>query len=223
MSSYRRTGSPVRSRVAVVTGGVAVLTAAVGAVFAVPALAATPAEVAAATSAPVAGTPCTAAASACVDVNKRKAWLIKAGKVVRGPVTIATGGKGEETPTGDVFRVYRKDKAHTTAEFKLPNGKPAPMPDSVFFEDGGIAFHAGDPKRASAGCVHLGLTDAEAFYNFLQIGDHVQVKDGPVAAPGPGAASASKSDKHDDGDNDDDDSGDDGDSHHHHGDDDDDD
>jgi hypothetical protein len=52
----------------------------------------------------------------------------------------------------------------------------------VFFEDGGIAFHAGDPHKASAGCVHLNLADAIAFFNFLKVGDHVQVKDGPVSS-----------------------------------------
>ena len=165
-------------RVAVVAGGVLVLSGVIGALVAVPAVAATPAQAAAAGAARVAGTPCTVAASACVDLRAQRAWLIKNGTVVRGPVPIATGGPGEVTPTGDVFRVYRKDKHHTTAEFKLPNGQPAPMPYSVFFEDGGIAFHAGDPHKASAGCVHLNWADAVAFYNFLQIGDHVQVQDG---------------------------------------------
>ena len=202
MSRFRHAG---RRRVAVVSGAVA-LTGAVSVFFAIPALALTPAEIAATTSAKVAGTPCTAAAAACVDVNKRKAWLIKNGKILRGPVTIATGGPGEETPTGNVFRVYRKDKDHTTAEFKLPNGKPAPMPYSVFFEDGGIAFHAGDPKRASAGCVHLSMADAQAFFNTLQIGDHVQVMDGPKAAPAP---SANSDDNNGDDNGDDDDNSDD--------------
>lgn len=150
--------------------------------FASPALAETAAEIQARTSPNVAGTPCTAAAAACVDVNKKQAWLIKNGKVVRGPVVIATGGSGKDTPTGDVFRVYRKQADYKSQEFKLPNGQPAPMPNAVFFEDGGIAFHAGSPQRASAGCVHLGAADALAFYNFLNIGDHVQVMDGPVAA-----------------------------------------
>jgi hypothetical protein len=80
------------------------------------------------------------------------------------------------------------------------------MPDSVFFEDGGIAFHAGDPKRASAGCVHLNLADAEAFYNTLQIGDHVQVMDGPKAAPDPSGSQASSGDDNSDDDNSDDNS-----------------
>jgi lipoprotein-anchoring transpeptidase ErfK/SrfK len=124
-------------------------------------------------------------------------------------VAIATGGKGEDTPTGDVFRVYRKDKAHTSTEFPLKNGQPAPMPDSVFFEDGGIAFHAGAPSRASAGCVHLGPADALAFFNFLQIGDHVQVKDGPVAAPDPTVTPATNGDDNNGSDDNSDDNSDD--------------
>lgn len=159
------------------------LVGAVSLLFAAPALAESAAEIEARTSPKVVGTPCTAAAAACVDVNKKQAWLIKNGKVVRGPVAIATGGSGKDTPTGDVFRVYRKQADYKSQEFKLPNGQPAPMPNAVFFEDGGIAFHAGSPQRASAGCVHLGVADAQAFYNFLNIGDHVQVMDGPVAAP----------------------------------------
>ena len=49
------------------------------------------------------------------------------------------------------------------------------MPWSVFFADGGIAFHSGDPKRASAGCIHLAPADAQAWFENLQIGDQVQV------------------------------------------------
>ena len=163
--------------------------------FAVPAAAATPAEIAAQTSPPVAGTPCTSAARACVDIDAHKAWLINNGVVVRGPVRVDTGGRGEDTPTGDVFRVYRKDKDFKSTEFPLPNGQPAPMPYSVFFEDGGIAFHAGDPSRASAGCVHLAPADAQAFYDFLQIGDHVQVKDGPVSSDDIAKAASDKGDE----------------------------
>ena len=154
------------------------------------------------TAGTVAGTPCTATAAACVDVENKQAWLIKDGKVMRGPVAIATGGAGKETPTGNVFRVYRKDAAFKSNEFKLPNGQPAPMPNAVFFEDGGIAFHAGSPQRASAGCVHLGLADSLAFFNFLNIGDQVQVMNGPVAAsddisPASADASAPKDDSND--------------------------
>jgi hypothetical protein len=131
---------------------------------------------AAAPDALVAGTPCTALARACVDLDQQKAWLIQNGKVIRGPVAVASGGAGQATPTGDSFRVYRKDKDHKSQEYKLPNGQPAPMPWSVFFADGGIAFHSGDPNKSSGGCIHLSPADAVAFFNNLQLGDHVQVR-----------------------------------------------
>ncbi|RZT85612.1 lipoprotein-anchoring transpeptidase ErfK/SrfK [Pseudonocardia sediminis] len=121
------------------------------------------------------GTPCSTAARACVDLESQRAWLIRDGKVVRGPVGIASGGAEQETPIGHSFRVYRKSKDHVSGEFKGPDGQPAKMPYSVFFADGGVAFHGGDRSRSSAGCVKLGLGDAEAWFNDLQNGDQVQV------------------------------------------------
>lgn len=175
MSRFRRFAG---RRVAIVGAGALVASSA-AAILASSAFAATPAETEAKSAPVVEGTPCTAAARACVDLSAQKAWLItKDGKVMRGPVPIAGGGPGKETPTGDVFRVYRKDKDHKSEESTLPNGQPAPMPYSVFFADGGIAFHAGDPARASSGCIHLNTPDAIAFFDYLQIGDHVQVKNG---------------------------------------------
>jgi L,D-transpeptidase catalytic domain len=123
----------------------------------------------------VAGTPCSISAKACVDLDSQRAWLIQNGKIFRGPVKIASGGNGKATPVGHSLRVYRKDKDHLSEESRLPNGQPAPMPWSVFFEDGGIAFHSGSPTRSSAGCIHLEPADAEAWFNYLQIGDQVQV------------------------------------------------
>lgn len=155
-----------RRRVAIVTAGVLSLSTAFGVYLALPAFAAGAAK--------VAGTPCTATAKACVDLDDQKAWLISGGKITKGPVRISSGGQGKETPTG-TFHVYKKDKDHTSNEFPLPNGQPAPMPNSVFFGAGGIAFHGGDPKRASAGCVHVGTADSVAFFNALNVGDEVQV------------------------------------------------
>jgi hypothetical protein len=123
----------------------------------------------------VPGTPCSVTAKSCVDLDSQKAWLIQDGNVIRGPVAIASGGNGKETPIGHSLRVYRKEKDHLSQESRLPNGQPAPMPWSVFFEDGGIAFHSGDPARSSAGCIHLEPADAEAWFTYLQIGDQVQV------------------------------------------------
>ena len=121
------------------------------------------------------GTPCSVSARACVDLETQRAWLIRDGKVTRGPVPVASGGAGKETPLGHSFRVYRKNKDHVSGEFNGPDGNPAPMPFSVFFADGGVAFHGGDRARASAGCVKLDLPEAEAFFNDLVVGDKVQV------------------------------------------------
>jgi hypothetical protein len=126
------------------------------------------------------GTPCSVSARACVDLETQRAWLIRDGKVTRGPVPIASGGAGQETPLGHSFRVYRKNKDHVSGEFNGPDGNPAPMPWSVFFADGGVAFHGGDRDRASAGCVKLDLPEAEVFFNDLIEGDKVQVVNASV-------------------------------------------
>lgn len=117
----------------------------------------------------VEGTPCTAAVRVCVDLASHTAWLIQDGAVLRGPVRISPGGPGTETPRGD-FRVDWKDIDHHSAEFG-----DRPMPFSVFFAPGGIAFHEGSLDRPSAGCVRLAHDDAVAFFEFLAVDDAVQV------------------------------------------------
>ncbi|MGH3565253.1 MAG: L,D-transpeptidase [Pseudonocardia sp.] len=121
-------------------------------------------------SALVEGTPCTAEARACVDLDSRNAWLIADGVIVRGPLAISPGDAGRETPRGD-FAVSWKNKDHTSKEFD-----DAPMPFAVFFAEGGIAFHEGNLGTPSAGCVRLSHDDAVAFFDFLEIGDPVQVR-----------------------------------------------
>ncbi|MHA6625300.1 L,D-transpeptidase [Pseudonocardia sichuanensis] len=118
--------------------------------------------------APVAGTPCTATARACVDLDERRAWLIDAGKVVRGPVTIRHGDTSDPTPKG-TFHVQWKAEQYTSREYLTQ------MPYSVFFADGGIAFHEGAQDTPSAGCVKLEHEDAKAWFAFLQVGDEVQI------------------------------------------------
>ncbi|MGI8816680.1 MAG: L,D-transpeptidase [Pseudonocardia sp.] len=162
MNGQRTNG---RHRVAIVAGGALALSAALGAYFAAPAFAYTGS---------LKGTPCTTSARACVDLDDQRAWLAKDGKIIGGPVPISSGGQGKETPLG-TFHVLYKDKDHASNEFPLPNGQPAPMPNSVFFEPGGIAFHGGSPDRASAGCIHVPLADSVTFFNTLNVGDEVQV------------------------------------------------
>lgn len=122
----------------------------------------------AATGATVAGTPCTASAKACVDVTNGRAWLLDGGKVVRGPVGIMSGDDEDPTPVG-TFAVQWKAERYTSREFMRE------MPYSVFFAEGGIAFHEGNNETPSAGCVKLSMENAKAWFAYLRVGDQVQV------------------------------------------------
>ena len=133
-----------------------------------------------------AGTPCTVTVKSCVDLDSQRAWLLDGkGKVVRGPVDVATGSKTEPTPPGYDLRVYLKDRDHVSNE-SFTNGVPDPMPYSVFFDNGGIAFHDGDPENPSGGCVHLPGEDAKAWYASLKVGDQVQVVNASKVLPARG-------------------------------------
>jgi lipoprotein-anchoring transpeptidase ErfK/SrfK len=120
------------------------------------------------TATAVDGTPCTSTAKACVDVADREAWLIDKGVVTRGPVQVMTGDQDDPTPTG-TFHVQWKAVQYTSRTYLTQ------MPYSVFFADGGVAFHEGPQDTYSAGCVKLVHDDAVAFFNYLQVGDEVQV------------------------------------------------
>jgi hypothetical protein len=148
--------------VALVAGGLLVAHGSASAVTAKPR--ATPAQ----DTTLMIGTPCTVTARACVDLTTQKAWLFKDNAIERGPVDITSGGPGKETPTGN-FTVAWKDRNHINPEL-------TPMPYSVFFAAGGVAFHGGSLQRQSAGCVHLDLDDAIIFYDSLAIGAPVQVR-----------------------------------------------
>jgi len=114
------------------------------------------------------GDPCSAAAVACVSLSKQEAWFARNGGVLRGPVHVATGRAGYGTQAG-TFSVFRKNRMWYSTVYNN-----APMPYSVFF-DGGEAFHEGSIRVRSHGCVHLSSSDAAWVYNFLRIGDEVQV------------------------------------------------
>lgn len=130
----------------------------------------TPVSTPAGKSSPKSGSPCSAAAKACVDLSKQQAWLTDgAGHVTYGPVPARGGAKGSKTPKG-TFSVIWKDEHHLSKEFNN-----APMPYSVFFYPGD-AFHGGNPNAASNGCVHLNLGAAQRFFSTLNVGDKVEVK-----------------------------------------------
>ena len=116
-----------------------------------------------------AGVPCAITAKACVSLSGKQAWLLDEGKIVYGPVKMLPGKKGDPTPVGR-WKVEYKEKLHHSTEFD-----GAPMPNSVFFAPGGIAFHEGSLSRYSAGCVHLSSAASLKFFNTLEKGDEVQV------------------------------------------------
>jgi lipoprotein-anchoring transpeptidase ErfK/SrfK len=111
--------------------------------------------------------PCGPAAKACLDLSQQRAWLMNGGKVVYGPVPVASGRPGYATPPG-IYHVTFKNAHFWSTAFN------APMPYSVFF-NGGMAFHEGSVHVPSHGCVHLTQAAAVEFFNYLDPGDEVQV------------------------------------------------
>jgi lipoprotein-anchoring transpeptidase ErfK/SrfK len=79
-----------------------------------------------------------------------------------------TGDEDDPTPIG-TFHVQWKAIRYTSRQYLVQ------MPYSVFFADGGVAFHEGRQDTYSGGCVKLGHSDAVAWFNYLQVGDEVQV------------------------------------------------
>jgi lipoprotein-anchoring transpeptidase ErfK/SrfK len=69
--------------------------------------------------------------------------------------------------------VIAKDKDHRSSLYKV-KGKGAPMPFYVNFAPA-VGFHAGSLSTPSHGCVHLSASDAETFFNNLDVGDRVDV------------------------------------------------
>lgn len=120
------------------------------------------------TTAEVEPPPCDAAVRACVRLSTKQAWLVTNGVADFGPVPIAHGGVTNPTPTG-TFPVSWKDEVHTSSSYGDP------MPHSVFFAPGGIAFHQGDLATDSHGCVRLNPAAAQTFFTNLVPGQLVQV------------------------------------------------
>ncbi|HEU5472059.1 MAG TPA: L,D-transpeptidase [Actinophytocola sp.] len=120
------------------------------------------------TVAPPPPPPCAPGVRACVRLSTRQAWLMSAGLVDYGPVPIAHGGPANRTPTG-TFPVSWKDAENTSSIYGTP------MPYSVFFAPGGIAFHEGSITEDSHGCVRLTAEAARTFFDGLTAGQLVQV------------------------------------------------
>lgn len=153
----------------------------VAAVLALAILALAHPGIAQAQSSRVPGTPCNKGTVACVALGKdgynATTWFIKDDKVLRGPMASSSGGPGKDTPTG-TWKVISKDVDHVSSE-TTTNGRPSPMPYSVFFSSSGYAFHGGGTvDKRTAGCIRLSNSDASYLYDHINIGDSVQVVQG---------------------------------------------
>mgnify|MGYP002652385406 CR=1 FL=1 len=113
------------------------------------------------------GAPCSPAARACMRLGTNEAWLMDNGRTVFGPTRISHGGPGFETPPG-VFKVFLMKPFHWSTMHN------APMPYAMFF-NGDIAFHVGPVDLPSHGCVRMQESGAKAFFDYLKVGDVVEV------------------------------------------------
>ncbi|NNH70654.1 L,D-transpeptidase [Nocardia uniformis] len=111
--------------------------------------------------------PCGAAARACLKLGTNEAWLMDNGKVVFGPTPISHGKAGFETPPGN-FAVFIKKPFHWSTMHH------APMHYAMFF-NGDIAFHVGPIESESHGCIRMTWDGAREFYNYMNLGDTVEV------------------------------------------------
>ena len=134
-----------------------------------------------------------------VHLTEQKAYFYK-GKHLVGESTVSTGKPGFSTPPGH-YHVVSKDKDHVSSEFgdyvdqegnvvksnidirkdSRPRGTHfdgARMPYCMHF-NGGYAMHEGyvPPYAASHGCIRLPNGIAEHFYNGVQEGTPIIVKE----------------------------------------------
>ena len=134
-----------------------------------------------------------------VHLTEQKAYFYK-GKHLVGESTVSTGKPGFSTPPGH-YHVVSKDKNHVSSEFgdyvdeegnvvksnidirkdSRPRGTHfdgARMPYCMHF-NGGYAMHEGyvPPYAASHGCIRLPKGMAEHFYDEVQEGTPIIVKE----------------------------------------------
>ena len=142
----------------------------------------------------VAGAP-----SIVISLGDQRAYFYKAGKLV-GVSAISSGKDGFDTPKGN-FKIIQKDKNHESnlygdyvgaggevlkhnvdaSKDPIPAGatlKGAKMPFFMRFHEG-AGMHAGHlpGHRASHGCVRMPRIMAEHFFQNVELGTPVKVKE----------------------------------------------
>ena len=105
--------------------------------------------------------------TACVDLTRQTAWVVRDGAVVVGPTVIRSGFRGHATPAG----TYRINK-RALQEWSDPYEVWLPYWQRFI---GGIGFHESttylhDGSLGSHGCVNLLHADAVAMWDALRMG-----------------------------------------------------
>lgn len=105
-----------------------------------------------------------------VSLGDQMAYLYR-GNVLVAASTISSGKPGNDTPSG-IFQVHTKKAMHHSRKYDN-----APMPFAQFFDDYGIALHAGNiPGRpASHGCVRLPKQFAQKLFGTTDVGTTVYI------------------------------------------------
>ncbi|MCX4098257.1 L,D-transpeptidase [Nocardia sp. alder85J] len=111
--------------------------------------------------------PCSEAARGCMRLSTNEAWLMDNGRVTFGPTPISHGRPGYETPPG-VFPVAFKKEYHWSTMHN------AEMRYAIFF-NGDIATHIGPIEEQSHGCIRMTPDGAQAFFDYLNPGDIIEV------------------------------------------------
>jgi lipoprotein-anchoring transpeptidase ErfK/SrfK len=105
-----------------------------------------------------------------VDIDHHVITVKSGDTVVRTITEFSTGRPKHETPTGNHFKIFKRDIHHVSSSYPVHKDGTrggAKMPYSQFFAPA-VAFHEGDPAVLSHGCVHLSQGDARWLWDWVE-------------------------------------------------------
>lgn len=81
------------------------------------------------------------------------------------------GGSATDPSTRGVFKVFRRERFHTSSKFPIPPGNM----DFALFYHGAEALHQGPPTVPSHGCIHVEPSQAEKLFNWAKASRDIMV------------------------------------------------
>lgn len=116
----------------------------------------------------------------CVSKTLNLAWLMDNGRIVSGPWPMSHGRPGFETPVGISTVGFKASENQCRGS--IPEDVPcqwstlhnAPMPWGVSI-NGDIFTHVGPIPEQSHGCIRMSWNGAKATWDYLNVGDRVQI------------------------------------------------